>query len=110
MELTRPASVLGMRLPTQTILAGLGGAMFLFVLSVAVAKLGAIPALVGISALAIVFALCLLPDAAGFIAVAILYSNIVVIFIGTPLYQVVGASSAILLALPVATQLLIYRR
>lgn len=110
MELTRPASVLGMRLPTQTMLAGLAGAMFLFMLSVAIAKLGAIPALAGVSVLAIVFALSLLPDAAGFIAVVILYSNIVVIFAGTPLYQIVGASSAILLSLPVTTQLLIYRR
>ena len=32
MELTRPASALGMKMPTQTMLAGLAGAMFLFVL------------------------------------------------------------------------------
>src|SRR5262245_21215522 len=110
MELTRPASVLGTRLPTQAMLASLAGAMFLAVLSVAIAKLGVILALAGVSVLAIIFALCLLPNAASFTAVVILYSNIVVIFAGTSLYQVIGASSAILLALPVGTQLLIYRQ
>ena len=107
MELMRHAAVPGLRLPVQAIVAGLAGTVALFVLSVAVAKLGAVPALAGIGALLIVLALCLLPKASAFVAVVILYSNVVVIFAGTPLYQVVGASSAILLALPVADQLLI---
>ena len=107
MELMRHASVPGLRLPVQAIVAGLAGTMALFVLSVAVAKLGALPALAGAGALLIVFALCLLPRASAFVAVVLLYSNVVVMFAGTPLYQVVGASSAILLALPVADQLLI---
>ena len=50
---------------------------------------------------------CLLPRAAAFVAVFLLYTNLVVVFAGSPLYQVVGASSVFLLALPVADQLLI---
>ena len=110
MELIRPASVFGVKLPTQVIVTILAAVMFLFLLSVAVAKLGALLALAAVSVLGIIFALCLLPNAATFVAVVILYSNVVVMFAGTSLYQVVGASSAILLALPVATQLLIYRQ
>jgi hypothetical protein len=106
MELLRPASVLSVR-PAQATAVAVAALMSLFVLSVAVAKLGALVALAGVSAVAIVFALCLLPKAAAFIAVVVLYSNLVVVFAGTPLYQVVGASSMILLALPVADQLLI---
>ena len=110
MELIRPASVFGVKLPTQVIVTILAAVMLLFLLSVAVAKLGALLALAAVSVLGIIFALCLLPNAATFVAVVILYSNVVVMFAGTSLYQVVGASSAILLALPVATQLLIYRQ
>jgi hypothetical protein len=107
MELTRPASAPGMRLPVQLVLAILASAALLFVLSVLVAKAGAFVAMAAVSAVLMACALCLLPRAAAFLAVLILYTNVVVIFAGTPLYQVVGASSAILLALPVADRLLI---
>jgi len=107
MELTRPALVPGMRLPIQWLIGILAGASLLFVLSILVAKLGAFVAMAAVSALLIGCALCLLPRAAAFVAVFLLYTNLVVIFGGTSLYQVVGASTVILLALPVADQLLI---
>ena len=107
MELTRPTSAPGMRLPVQLLVAALASAALLFVLSVVVAKAGAFAAMAAVSAVLIGCALCLLPRAAAFVAVFILYTNLVVIFAGSPLYQVVGASSAILLALPAADQLLI---
>jgi putative inorganic carbon (hco3(-)) transporter len=107
----RPASVPGIRqVPVLPIVASLAGAMALVVLSIAIAKLGAVLALAGVGALLIVFGLCLLPRAAAFVAVIILYTNLVVLFAGTPLYQVVGAASAILLALPVADRLLVRRQ
>lgn len=110
MELTRPASAPGMRLPVQLLIATLVSAALLFGISVLVAKAGAFAAMAALSALLIGCALCLLPRAAAFVAVFILYTNLVVIFAGSPLYQVVGASSAILLALPAADQLLIRRK
>lgn len=110
MELTRPASFPGIRLPVQWLVAALASVTLLFVLSVLVARLGAFAALAAVSAVLMGCALCLLPRAASFFAVVILYTNLVVVFAGSPLYQVVGASSAILLALPVADQLLIRRQ
>jgi hypothetical protein len=107
MELTRPVSFPGIKLPIQWLIAALAGVAFLFVLSVLVAKAGAFVAMAAVSALLMGCALCLLPRAAAFVAVFVLYSNLVVIFAGTPLYQLVGASTVILLALPVADQLLI---
>lgn len=107
MELTRSASAPGMRLPVQFLLAMLAGLTTLFVLSALVAKLGVFIAMAAVTALLMGCALCLLPRAAAFIAVFLLYSNLVVVFAGSPLYQIVGAASAILLALPVADQLLI---
>jgi len=107
MELTRPASALGIRLPLQLVVATLAALATVFVLSVVVAKLGALAAMAGVTALLMAGALCLLPRAAAFVAVFLLYTNVVVVFAGSPLYQVVGASSAILLALPVADRLLI---
>jgi putative inorganic carbon (hco3(-)) transporter len=105
MELTRPAAITGIKLPVEAILAVLVGLMALFVLAVAVAKFGAILALAGASALAVLCALCLLPRTAAFVAVVVLYSNLVVVFSGTPLYQVAGASSLGLLALPFVDRL-----
>jgi hypothetical protein len=96
-----------MRLPIQWLIGILAGASLLLVLSVLVAKVGAFAAMAAVSALLIGCALCLLPRAAAFVAVFLLYTNLVVIFGGTSLYQVVGASTVILLALPVADQLLI---
>jgi len=107
MELTRSAPAPGIKLPLQLLLAALAGLASVFVLSVAVAKLGAFAAMAGVTALLMGCALCLLPRAAGFVAIFVLYSNLVVVFAGTPLYQIVGASSAILLALPVADQLFV---
>jgi putative inorganic carbon (hco3(-)) transporter len=107
MELTRPAALPGIRLPVHAIPATLAGLIALFVLSVAVARLGTIVALAGASALVVLCALCLLPRTTVFIAVVALYSNLVVVFSGTPLYQVAGASSLLLLALPAANRLLI---
>ena len=107
MELIRPGAVSSVRLPVQAIAVAAAAAMALLLVSVAVAKLGAMVAIAAISAVAIVFALCVLPKAAAFVAVVVLYSNLVVVFAGTSLYQVVGASSVILMALPFADQLLI---
>jgi hypothetical protein len=107
MELTRSASAPGVKLPVQLLAATLAALAALFILSVLVTKLGALIAMAVVAALLMGCALCLLPRAAAFVAVFLLYSNLVVIFAGSPLYQVVGASSAILLALPVADQLLI---
>jgi len=106
MEFMRSASFPAHRLPIHAA-AATAAAMTIFIVSVVVARLGAVVAVAGISALAIVFALCLLPRAAAFVAVVILYSNFGVVFFGTPLYQAVAGSSAALLALPVADRLLI---
>lgn len=84
--------------------------LLLAVFVVAVAKLGTLIALAGVSALCAAIALCLLPRAAAFLAVLVLYSNVVVVFAGTPLYQVVGISAVLLLALPVADLVLIRGR
>jgi putative inorganic carbon (hco3(-)) transporter len=108
MELTRPASVPGMRLPVTLLIATLASVALLFVLSVLVARLGTFVAMAAVGALLMGCALCLLPRTAAFVAVFVLYTNLVVIFAGTPLYQIVGASTIILLALPVANQLLIH--
>ncbi|HVQ12813.1 MAG TPA: O-antigen ligase family protein [Vicinamibacterales bacterium] len=107
MELTRPVSVAGMRLPVQLLIATAGSVALVFLLSVLVAKLGAFAAMAAVTAVLMGCALCLLPRAAAFVAVFLLYTNLVVVFAGSPLYQVVGASSVFLLALPVADQLLI---
>ena len=90
MELTRSASAPGLRLPIQWLLALLAGLTAVFVLSALVAKLGAFIAMAGVTALLMGCALCLLPRAAAFIAVFLLYSNLVVVFAGSPLYQIVG--------------------
>lgn len=107
MELTRPASAAGLRLPIPLLLAALAGLAMLFVLSILVAKLGTLVAMAAVTAVLMGCALCLLPRAAAFIAVFLLYSNLVVVFAGSPLYQIVGAASAILLAIPFADQLFI---
>jgi hypothetical protein len=107
MELTRPASAAGLRLPIPLLIATLAGMVTLFVLSVLVAKLGAFVAMASLTAVLMGCALCLLPRAAAFAAVFLLYSNLVVVFSGSALYPIVGASSAILLAIPFAYQLFI---
>jgi hypothetical protein len=107
MELTRSGSLSSVRLPLQAMAIAAAVVVALLVVALAVAKLGAIAALAAISAVALVFALCLYPKFAAFAAVVVLYSNLVVVFGGTPLYEVVGASVMLLLALPVADQLLI---
>jgi hypothetical protein len=110
MELIRPASVSSVRPPVPAIAASVAVAIALLLVAIAVAKLGAVVALATLCAVAMAFALCVLPGTAAFVAVVVLYSNLVVLFAGTPLYQVVGASSLILLALPVAHRLLIHRQ
>jgi hypothetical protein len=107
MELMRSASLPVNRPPVQAIAAMAAAGMAIFALSVLVTRVGTVVAVAGFSAMAIVFALCLLPRAAAFVAVLILYTNFGVVFFGTPLYQAVAGSSAALLALPVADRLLI---
>ncbi len=110
MELTRPASAPALKLPVQLLVALLAGVAVVFLLSFLVAKLGAFVAAAVLTGLLMVCALCLLPRAAAFLAIFVLYTNLVVVFAGSPLYQVVGASAAILLALPMADQLFIRRQ
>jgi hypothetical protein len=93
--------------PIPLLVATLAGLGTLFVLSALVAKLGTFIAMAAVTAVLMGCALCLLPRLAAFAAVFLLYSNLVVVFSGTALYQVVGASSAILLAIPFAQQLYI---
>ncbi|HVQ13325.1 MAG TPA: hypothetical protein VMS40_07030, partial [Vicinamibacterales bacterium] len=84
MELTRPASAPSLKLPIPLLLATLAGLATLFILSVVVTKLGAFAAMAGVTALLMGCALCLLPRAAGFVAVFLLYTNLVVVFAGSP--------------------------